>query len=855
MPIIEKLGGFYLGKEYDLNTRQLSNTQVNYDSRDLTTHAVCVGMTGSGKTGLCIDLLEEAALDGVPAILIDPKGDITNLLLTFPELRPEDFQPWINPDDAQRKGMSVEEFAAKTAQTWRDGLASWEEGPDRIRALRNAADFAIYTPGSEAGLPVSILASFKAPSLDWDTETETLRDRIQGTVSALLGLVGIEADPVRSREHILLSNILENAWRAGQDLDIAKLILAVQKPPFRQVGVFDVEAFYPEKDRFSLAMTLNNIIASPSFNAWMTGEPLDVGAMLRTQAGKPRHSIFYIAHLSDAERMFFVTILLEQVISWMRAQPGTTSLRSLIYMDEVFGYFPPIANPPSKRPMLTLLKQARAFGVGVVLTTQNPVDLDYKGLTNAGTWFIGKLQAARDKERLMAGLESARAETGTTTDTATLAKIISSLDNRVFLMHDVNLPAPIVFQTRWAMSYLRGPLTRQQIKQLMAPRKSAGAAAASLGAAPVTGAAAVRTLAKTPGPAPERSGGMLSQPPVLPPGIKQVFLPLALTADQSIKAIADRTGGSITPAERRLVYEAALIGFATIRFADRKLAIDESQDYTGLLLLGETPQVVSWKSAVPVKLDPRDLVDSPAQGALFRSNLGDVASSAKAFAGVTSDFADELYRGQTFALAFNPTLKLFARGGESDRDFSIRCQQAAREQRDAATDRLKHKYQVQLQRIQDRLERQQHELADAQAQHKGRQTEEILTDLSSVAGMLGLFGGRRRGLSGLSTAATKRRMTSAAQADIAATQADIARLTAELDDVKSQIEQETTALAQQFDAAAKSIEQTKIAPKKADIDVQMVAVAWAPAWEISYQDLRGRWRTDSLPAYPGAESA
>ena len=344
MPIIEKLGSFFLGREYDLKTRQAAaDKPVNYDSRDLTTHAIVVGMTGSGKTGLCIDLIEEAALDGVPAIMIDPKGDITNLLLTFPELRPEDFLPWINVDDARRKGQTPEEFAAATAKTWRDGLASWEEGPDRIRALKSAVDCAIYTPGSDAGLPVSILSSFKAPSLDWDTETETLRDRIQGTVSGLLGLIGVEADPVRSKEHILLSNIIETAWRAGQDLDIAKLIMQVQKPPFRQIGVFDVETFFPEKERFGLAMALNNIIASPSFAAWTQGAPLDIGELLYTPEGKPRHSIFYIAHLADAERMFFVTLLLEQVISWMRAQTGTTSLRAIVYMDEIFGYFPPTA--------------------------------------------------------------------------------------------------------------------------------------------------------------------------------------------------------------------------------------------------------------------------------------------------------------------------------------------------------------------------------------------------------------------------------------------------------------------------------------------------------------------------------
>ena len=603
MPLIEKLGSFFLDASTISRPRRLADRPVNYDSRDLTTHAVCVGMTGSGKTGLCISLLEEAALDNVPAIIIDPKGDMTNLLLTFPNLRPEDFLPWVNPDDDSRKGQTPEEFAAKTAQTWRDGLATWDEGADRIRMLKDAADFAIYTPGSDSGLPVSILSSFKAPSLDWESESETLRERIQGTVSALLGLVGIDADPVRSREHILLSNILENAWRAGKDLDIPKLIMSVQKPPFRQVGILDVESFYPEKDRFGLAMALNNIIASPSFGSWLTGEPLDIASMLHSATGKPRHSIFYIAHLNDAERMFFVTILLEQIISWMRAQPGTTSLRALVYMDEIFGFFPPVAEPPSKRPMLTLLKQARAFGVGMVLTTQNPVDLDYKGLANAGTWFVGKLQTDRDKARLLEGMGNAMVEggAGTMADTRVLDKIISSLDNRVFLLHDVHQSEPIVFTTRWAMSYLRGPLTRQQIKVLMADRKAGSPAKTSAGAA--------ATVASTP-------AGLVAQPPVLPPGIKQAYLPIAVREDEAVRALADRAGSRVTPSEQRLVYQPAVLGLASIRFSDRKLGVDESKDYSLLLPSDESAGILSGKDAVPVDVNPRDLEARPAGDAL-----------------------------------------------------------------------------------------------------------------------------------------------------------------------------------------------------------------------------------------------
>ena len=842
MPIVEKLGSFFLGREYDLKTHQtLPDRPVNYDARDLTTHALVVGMTGSGKTGLCIDLMEEAALDGVPAIMIDPKGDITNLLLTFPELRPEDFLPWINPDDARRKGQTPEEYAATVAKTWREGLASWEEGPERIRALKDAADFAIYTPGSEAGLSVSILSSFKAPDLDWDTETETLRDRIQGTVSGLLGLIGVAADPVRSREHILLSTIFEHAWRAGQDLDIAQLIMQVQKPPFRQIGVFDVETFFPEKDRFGLAMALNNIIASPSFAAWTQGDPLDIGEMFYTATGKPRHTIFYIAHLSDAERMFFVTLLLEQIISWMRGQPGTTSLRGLVYMDEIFGFFPPSANPPSKKPMLTLLKQARAFGLGIVLTTQNPVDLDYKGLTNAGTWFIGKLQAERDKTRLMDGLESAMSEAGAALDRAALDRTISALDNRVFLMHNVNLRAPVIFTTRWAMSYLRGPLTRQQIKTLMAPRKAqvAETKPAAAAAAPVA-ARGVAAGAAT---------GLMAQPPVLPPAIKQVYLPVALTESQGVRQVADRAGGSVTPTEKRLVYTPALIGFASVRFVDRKLNLDETQDIALLLPLDEKNKVVSWKDAQPIGLDPRDLADRPERDAFFAADLPPAVTDARAFGRLAGELADHLYQGQAYTLAYNPALKLYSRPGESERDFKIRCQQAAREQRDAAVDKLRAKYQVQFDRLEDKLDRQRRELAESEGQLKGRIGEEVLSGLATVAGALGVLGRRSSSLRGLTSVATRRRITAQAQANVAAAKAEIARLQAQVEQLKNDMEQDIKQVTDQWTAATETIQQVKVMPKKTDIDVQMVALAWAPTWEVTYEDARGRNRTEAVPAY------
>ena len=473
----EKLGQFYLGREYDLEKKSSAGKNlVLYDSKDLVTHAIVVGMTGSGKTGLCIDLIEEAAIDGVPTIAIDPKGDLTNLLLTFPDLRPEDFRQWINEDDAARKGLSPDDYAKDQAELWRSGLASWGEDGARIRRLKESADFAIYTPGSSAGIPVSIVRSFAAPPAALREDAELFRERVATTATSLLALVGIAADPVKSREHILLSTLFTAAWTAGQDLDLEALVNQVQNPPMGRIGALDLDKFYPPKDRQELALRINGLIAAPGFAGWLQGEPLDVGAFLRSSTGKPRVSIFSIAHLSDAERMFFVALLLNEINGWVRTQSGTTSLRAILYMDEIFGFFPPVAEPPSKRPMLMLLKQARAFGLGVVLATQNPVDLDYKGLANTGTWFLGRLQTDRDKQRVLEGLEGAAAAQSVSFDRKAMGELLAGLTNRVFLMNDVHEDGPVVLESRWAMSYLRGPLTREQIKTLMKDRRPEAAA-------------------------------------------------------------------------------------------------------------------------------------------------------------------------------------------------------------------------------------------------------------------------------------------------------------------------------------------------------------------------------------------
>jgi hypothetical protein len=844
MQPFEKLGAFYLGQEYDLKEGKRLDGLVMYDARDLTTHAICVGMTGSGKTGLCIDLLEEAAIDSVPAIIIDPKGDVTNLLLTFPKLLPEDFEAWVNVDDARRKGMSVSEYASYVADTWRKGLADWGQGPKRIRMLKDSADFRIYTPGSDAGLPVSILASLAAPALSWKENQELLREQIQGTVSALLELAGIEADPLQSREHILLSNIFEHFWRKGEDLDLTRLISAIQSPPVRQVGVFDVDTFFPEKERFRLAMSLNNIIAAPSFATWLQGEPLDVSNLLYTRGGKARHSIFYIAHLSEAERMFFTTLLLEQIVTWVRQQSGTTSLRALLYFDEVFGFFPPVAEPPSKRPLLTLLKQARAFGFGVVLTTQNPVDLDYKGLTNAGTWFIGKLQTEQDKMRLLDGLESVSSEAGGALDRRELDRAISALRSRVFLLHNVHEEHPIIFHTRWAMSYLRGPLTRNQVRELMAETQVETvvpeAAAPSRPAMHPDVAAAVK--ARTAG----QPAGYSSTPPALPPDLRQVFLPARISTKRAVSALEKELDRPLEAVETTLVYEPSLLAVGSVGFVDGKRDVDEGRQIRLLVQAGGLGAVIPWQDADPIDLSTDELEEQPEPEALFGPVPSELNTASK-LKSLAKDFGDHLYREQRLNLLYNPTLELYGEPGELEREFKIRAGQQVRERRDAEVEKLRGKYELKLDRLEARLAREERELAEDEAEYEARKREELLSAGETVVGMLGIFG--RRTSRGLSTAARKRRLTTKARADITESEEEIERLEAEIEEMREEMKDEAEAIAERWEGVLEELETYGIKPRRTDVDVELVTLAWAPYWEIGYRPARGKLTHDRVPAW------
>jgi len=841
MQPFEKLGAFYMGQQYDLKKGKRLEGLVMYDARDLTTHAVCVGMTGSGKTGLCIDLLEEAAIDNVPAIIIDPKGDVTNLLLTFPELRPEDFEPWVNVDDARRKDKSVPEYAQYIAETWRKGLADWGQGPERIRMLKDSAEFNIFTPGSDAGIPVSILSSLRAPALNWDRHQETLRDQVQGTVSALLGLVDIEADPLRSREHILLSSIFEHFWREGRDLDLGTLITAVQSPPVRKLGVFDVDTFFPEKERFGLAMALNGIVAAPGFAAWLEGQPLDVASLLYSPEGKPRHSIFYIAHLSDAERMFFVTLLLEQIVTWVRQQSGTTSLRALLYFDEAFGFFPPVAEPPSKKPLLTLLKQARAFGLGVVLTTQNPVDIDYKGLSNAGTWFIGKLQTEQDKARVLDGLQSASAVAGGALNRAELGRAISALDSRVFLLHNVHEDEPVIFHTRWAMSYLRGPLTRPQVRKLMA-----GAKAESVTLAEAVPAVSRRPETQPAEPAAAAPEGYGRVPTSLPPDVPQVFLPVRLSANAALATLEKDQGRRLQVAESSLVYEACLLALGQVRFADRRRGVDERRDVGLLVPPKDLGAIVRWGEADATELGVDELEEKPEPGALFGPVPSQLNTAAE-LRSVTKDFSEYVYREQTLTLFYSPGLKLYSEPGESERDFKVRVQQAIREKRDVEVDKLRDKYRKKLDRLEDRLVREKQQLVEDRIDHEARKREEMISAGESLVGMLGVFG--RRSSRSLSQAATKRRLTAKAKADVEESEADVARAEERIEDMRQELEEEAREIRSKWSDVAMEVETYPVRPTRQGVDVRLVALAWAPYWEIGYTLASGHFTHSRVRAW------
>ncbi|HUQ22869.1 MAG TPA: ATP-binding protein [Gaiellaceae bacterium] len=781
--------GFYLGKRLD-------GGELRLDPGDLTTHAVIVGMTGSGKTGLGIVLLEEALLAGIPALIIDPKGDMGNLALTFPDLSAASFRPWIDESAAQDAGVTPDVYAEQTAARWKQGLADHGIEPARIEALRAAAEVTIYTPGSESGVPLNMIGSLQAPTLSWDTEAEALRDEIEGTVSSLLGLVGVDADPLASREHVLLANLVEHSWRAGQDLDLGTLISQIQSPPLRKLGVFDIDVFLPPKERGELAVRLNALLASPSFAAWGRGPALDPKLLLTAGDGRPRAAVVYLAHLSEPERQFVVTLVLSRVVTWMRGLAGTSDLRALVYFDEISGYAPPTAAPPSKKPILTILKQARAFGVGMVVATQNPIDLDYKAMANAGSWFVGRLQTERDKERVLEGLRSAAGGV----DVGKLDKAIGGLEQRQFLLQSAHRDEPELFSTRWAMSFLRGPLTKAEIEKVQPPGSQA-----------LEGASVV----STPSPSP-LADDESAVPPGVAAGVAVRWLDPA--APWAAQVGADANGS------RQRAFLAARVN---LRFDDAAAELDTTQEWEALY--GPLDEGFELDSETAVDYDDRDLrTEPPARGAyvLPAVPLEDEAFFRDAARAIQRRLADT----RTLELLRNRELDLYSRPGETKEAFAARADEAAKAAADAQSAKIRDRLESKRDRLERALETARRRVEEADTEKSSRRSTELISGIGSVVGVL--LGGKadtrtiaRAGRAlggaatrrGMSTRAAERKQSAEEKVDLAET---------DLEDLEQELLEEVAQIDESFAAKAEAIETVPIRLESTDVRVVETTLVW-----------------------------
>jgi len=810
----EKLAAFYLGRELD-ETGAHKPAPLLYDAKDLTTHAVIVGMTGSGKTGLAVGLLEEAAIDGIPAIVIDPKGDMGNLCLTFPALAPEDFEPWIDPGEAMRKGQTVPEFAASTAATWRKGLATWGQGPERIERLRAAAEVRLWTPGSNAGHPLTVLKSFDPPAANVLADNESFSERLHATTAGLLALVGIEADPVQSRETILVANLLQQAWRAGRSMTLADVILGVQEPPFTRLGVLELEDFYPPKERNQLAMKLNGLLASPSFAAWLEGEPLDIQRLLYAPDGRPRISILCLSHLSEQERLSFVTVLLGEVLAWVRTQPGTSSLRALLYMDEIFGYFPPTANPPTKRPMLTLLKQARAYGLGVVLSTQNPVDLDYKGLSNCGTWFLGRLQTERDKLRVLDGLEGALSGGGGL-DRAELERTLSGLGKRRFLLHNVHESHPVVFETRWAMSYLRGPITRAEIQRIVAldradpPSESEVAAERQVRANSAAEARVARAAAAD-------DGAHSTALPALPEEVLQRFL-----------AVEPGVAGALAQGER-VLYRPSVTASAKLHLVQASLGLDEWRTVHAMTALDEVEPAVRWAEGEVLTNSPFENQGGPhpREGASF-AGLPSRATKKATWSAWQRELKEHVYQSQPLTVHRSKEHKLVADVAETEAAFRGRVRQAEVEARDLEVEKLRASFGKKLDSALEKVRKAEEALGREEADLDASSETSWIAVGSSL---INLVLGRKKSRSKATSAATKRAKVARDKASVDAAERELTVRKADCEELEADLRRELDALAPVPAASQLEIESVTVHPRKSDIDISPLTVVWSP-WII-----------------------
>ncbi|MEM9466003.1 MAG: DUF87 domain-containing protein [Actinomycetota bacterium] len=795
---------FYLGP---FLAEDAEDPTLHYESSDLTTHGVIVGMTGSGKTGLGMIMLEEALLDGIPCLVIDPKGDMGNLLMVSPTFAATDFAPWVT------EGTDP----SSAAELWKGGTERSGIDATRMAALA-AVEKTIYTPGSSAGVPLNVIGDLRAPA-DM-SDAESIREEIDGLVQGLLGLIGVKSDPLSGREHVLLANLVNHAWANGQHMDLATLLGQIQDPPMRKLGVIELDTFFPPKDRTELAMKLNGLLASPAFAAWGEGAPLDIESMLYTQDGNARAAVVSIAHLTDEERQFVVTLLLSKLVTWMRAQSGSPSLRAMVYMDEVFGFVPPSAAPPAKRPILTILKQARAFGVGMVLSTQNPVDLDYKAISNAGTWLIGRLQTERDRDRLLDGMRSA----GGTVDIGALADTIGNLGKREFVFHSTRGGAPSRFGTRWAMSYLPGPLTREQIGELMAGQKAALTTAAAAvtptasTAAPASGAAPATSAAPAPAapaPEPELADDESAIAPEIADGIQVAHLDPAASWAASVGAVS---GG------RRLV--PAITTRVRLLFDETKGDLRHEAEWEAVVAPLGTD--VDGADFVAVDYDDRDLRPTAPEGAVYVLPEGKVHTKTF-FNNAQKALKDHLYRSETLSLWRNDELKLYSRVDETEDEFRARCEKAADDKLDEEAEDLRQSMAKKEDRVRAAIATAEDRIRELEDDAGDRKRNEVLSGAIDVIG--GLFSGKRSArsiLGGVRRASSKRRTSANAANRVETAKNRLAEKLDELDELAEALTDALDEAADEWDAAAAAIEPFEVGLEKADITIEDLTLVWVP---------------------------
>ena len=739
-----------------------------YKNKDLTTHAAIIGMTGSGKTGLGITLLEEACIDNIPSIIIDPKGDITNLALTFPQMRAEDFLPYVDEAEAANKGQSVDEFAAAQAELWRNGIESSFQDLERVEILKDSASFSIYTAKSSSGLGVALLSDFACPNI---SDEEIFSNYINSLAASVLSLIGMSSEDMSSKEQLLISTIFENKFKEQKDVSIEELINFIANPPFKKIGVFDVDTFYPSSERLKLAMKINALIASPSFKGWTQGVRLEISKMLFDENGKAKCNIFTISHLNDAERMFFVTLLLNEIIAWMRGTEGTSSLRAILYMDEIFGFFPPNANPPSKTPMLTLLKQARAFGLGCVLSTQNPVDLDYKGLSNIGTWFIGRLQTAQDKARVIDGLSGIA---GSSLDKASLENLISNLAKRNFLLKNINEDGLNIISTRWALSYLKGPLSREQISNLMKDKKE------NLSTQSV-----------------DKNEMKFSAKPIISSAITQLYA----------------NSKSLTP---------NLLASAKVRIYDAKKGIDSVCEASYLYELSENDKEPNWSEASEGM--HVDASENEPSGASFAA-VPNFITSAKNFDALEKDFKEFLYRN--FKFNTFEAMGIYSKENESKEEFFIRLQDKCNEILEEQTAKLTAKFEKEQKSLQDKLNK---ALAKLDKEQKDMTASGLDAAINIGASIFGaIFGNKllsRQNAGKIASSARRANKVLKERSDVKLSEQSVNDINLAISELEEKFAQECDALKEANDVKNITINETQISPKKSDIYDEKIVLLW-----------------------------